>query len=407
MRRPVVQPKRMLGKTSPRQNRGSTAVVKWLKDNRAAKCVKLKSSECNSTTSDADSFDSFHAVSVLRELAVLTTLRGSPHGNCIHCFDVILHRDNLAIFVFPRYRSNVAVFLLQSDCTSMTARHKSAIMLGLADALVHLHAHDIVHADVKWENVLLNSASAKTEDVLIPCLCDFGMARANGTILDKSDTITTLSHRPIELMAQQLSVTTAIDTWSFGVAAYGLCHHTNHPFGHRNCADVLYNIMMSAPSVKCHWKSMRDLIAQLQLAPGCNTDQDCENQGIQRQSLRDWWAQEIKQEHLETNALRQIHLHAESQTACDVALSCFTVFDSARPPMHVVRDLLLQATDYEPAHCTLAPETTGAFADTMTAKPPACRHPALCSASPGTLYSAKGEFLRNWIKQDMQAFYNS
>jgi hypothetical protein len=98
--------------------------------------------------------------------------------------------------------------LLLDSSTALGWKFRTEIALGFAQAISYLHSLEIIHRDIKTENVLLNSKGE-------PKLCDFGFARQ----WDKSKTMTMCGTD--EFMAPEIIFSTPydekIDVYSFGI----------------------------------------------------------------------------------------------------------------------------------------------------------------------------------------------
>lgn len=94
----------------------------------------------------------------------------------------------------------------------------SELLAHLLSALSHLHRHNIVHRDVKAENILFKSKSSAPALML---LADFGTAVVLRHCNDKhdSDFSGTLSYMAPEMVLRQ-PFATPVDMWSVGVLAY-------------------------------------------------------------------------------------------------------------------------------------------------------------------------------------------
>jgi serine/threonine protein kinase len=91
----------------------------------------------------------------------------------------------------------------------------------IASALRFLHDHDIVHADVKSDNVLLSSSSIDRRGVTAK-LTDFGLSRIlkSGSKV-KTKTFGTVTHQPPELLKSNI-LSPAADIYAFGIFAWEL-----------------------------------------------------------------------------------------------------------------------------------------------------------------------------------------
>lgn len=92
----------------------------------------------------------------------------------------------------------------------------------VARALRFLHHHDIVHADVKSDNVLLSDMTTDRRGVCAK-LTDFGLSRILHSESSKINTKTfgTVTHQPPELLKSHL-LTTAADIYAFAIFAWEL-----------------------------------------------------------------------------------------------------------------------------------------------------------------------------------------
>ncbi|KAF0694278.1 hypothetical protein As57867_014770, partial [Aphanomyces stellatus] len=88
-------------------------------------------------------------------------------------------------------------------------------MTQLADALAYLHAHGVVHRDVKAENVLLHSSSVHAPLLL----ADFGFAKR--LPWTKGTTCGTPAYMAPEVLLGH-AYDAAVDCWSLGVILYML-----------------------------------------------------------------------------------------------------------------------------------------------------------------------------------------
>jgi len=104
---------------------------------------------------------------VLRaEFEFLLNARGHPHIVALH--GVFQNGDNGWALVMD-YCAGGDLFVLVMKVGTLPEAALKALMQGLLDALVHIHKLDILHRDVKPENLLLHVGGR-------PVLADFGLA---------------------------------------------------------------------------------------------------------------------------------------------------------------------------------------------------------------------------------------
>ncbi|KAJ7040822.1 kinase-like domain-containing protein, partial [Mycena alexandri] len=92
------------------------------------------------------------------------------------------------------------------------------IVLGVASGLEYLHAHEVVHGDLKVQNVLVDESGT-------PFICDFGISKIINRRGFTTDSVGTLSYMAPELLIafdlgflmDQPSTTKSSDVYSFGL----------------------------------------------------------------------------------------------------------------------------------------------------------------------------------------------
>ena len=114
------------------------------------------------------------------------------------------------------------------------------IAIAVADGLNAAHEHDIVHRDIKSENIMIS----KTSPVKI---MDFGLAKRKGMtkITKTGSTLGTLAYMSPE-QAEGLEVDRRSDLFSFGVVMYEMATG-QLPFKGEHDAAIMYSIVNEAP----------------------------------------------------------------------------------------------------------------------------------------------------------------
>jgi hypothetical protein len=149
-----------------------------------------------------------HITSFKKELCILLQLR-HPHiisltgAYCSPTQDVTLYLE-LCAQTLGNFMKGVAPFSIKpAEC------HK--ILLQLSSALAYLHKKDIIHKDLKSDNILLNAHG----DVR---LCDFGFSTLHNR---ERQTHVSCTYAAPETLHSHL-MTPKCDVWSFGVLVYRL-----------------------------------------------------------------------------------------------------------------------------------------------------------------------------------------
>lgn len=158
----------------------------------------------------------------LDSLIEIDTLSRVNHPHIIHAKRLITVHDcqidGLAI-VLP-LADRTLYDLIKDPLLSTSV--KLPILYKLAKALEFMHASNILHLDIKGQNVVLQSNT--------PYFIDFGLSMLvdNATIgQDNYRTRVTIDHRPPEILAGGRRYNAAVDVWSFGIMMLYLLSGTN------------------------------------------------------------------------------------------------------------------------------------------------------------------------------------
>lgn len=138
-------------------------------------------------------------------------LSGLDHENIVGC-EGHLESDGLHALILENVPGVELLDLIEESGPF----HEDAavyIVLQTARALTHLHAHGIVHRDIKPGNILLTSDN-------IVKLCDLGLA--SGSDGDASTTVGTVAYIAPEQAVSASDVDTRADIYALGVTLYHL-----------------------------------------------------------------------------------------------------------------------------------------------------------------------------------------
>ncbi|NUP51881.1 MAG: serine/threonine protein kinase [Catenulispora sp.] len=143
---------------------------------------------------------------VSEEVRILTSL---VHSHLLPLYDTGCDGEGHRFLVMPLVRGTTLARLVSAG--PVAPREVKRIGTALADALSHIHAHGIVHRDVKPSNVLLDGDGT-------PYLADFGFAHADDSpALTATNCVVGTAGYLAPEQAEGLSVTPAADVYALGL----------------------------------------------------------------------------------------------------------------------------------------------------------------------------------------------
>ncbi|BBM86094.1 serine/threonine protein kinase [Candidatus Uabimicrobium amorphum] len=126
----------------------------------------------------------------------------------------------------------------------INSRKAARIMTKVAQAVHYAHEHNIIHRDIKPDNIMLNQISE-------PFLTDFGLAKAirGGTRLSKTGQIngTPAYMAPEQISGKNSRIDEKADIYSLGATLYEMITG-QVPFPGNNTMDVLYRVTNVQPT---------------------------------------------------------------------------------------------------------------------------------------------------------------
>ncbi|CAH1165914.1 unnamed protein product [Phyllotreta striolata] len=117
--------------------------------------------------------------------------------------------------VMEKLKGDMLEMILSHDKGRLTERVTKFIITQILVALKHLHSKNIVHCDLKPENVLLSSDSEYPQVKL----CDFGFARIIGEKSFRRSVVGTPAYLAPEVLRNK-GYNRSLDMWSVGVIIY-------------------------------------------------------------------------------------------------------------------------------------------------------------------------------------------
>ncbi|CDW60493.1 cyclin dependent kinase 5 [Trichuris trichiura] len=143
--------------------------------------------------------------SALREICLLKELK---HPNIVRLYDVV-HSHKRLTLVFEYCDQDLKKYFdsLNNEIDPQTVK---SLMFQLLRGLAYCHSQNVLHRDLKPQNLLLNKSMELK-------LADFGLARAFGIpVRCYSAEVVTLWYRPPDVLFGAKIYNTSIDMWSSG-----------------------------------------------------------------------------------------------------------------------------------------------------------------------------------------------
>ncbi|KAK4320510.1 hypothetical protein Pmani_008632 [Petrolisthes manimaculis] len=145
------------------------------------------------------------------EVAILQNLSNPGVVNLERMFET----PERIFVVMEKLKGDMLEMILSSERGKLSERITKFIIYQILTALKHLHSKNIVHCDLKPENVLLSSAS----DFPQVKLCDFGFARIIGEKSFRRSVVGTPAYLAPEVLRNK-GYNRSLDMWSVGVITY-------------------------------------------------------------------------------------------------------------------------------------------------------------------------------------------
>lgn len=171
---------------------------------------------------------------ILHEIAILELTKPSPHVVNLH---EVYETTNEIILVLE-YAAGGEIFNLCLPDLEENIDETDIIRLmrQILEGVYHLHRNNIVHLDLKPQNILLSSTCPLGDIKIV----DFGMSRKIGSCSEIREIVGTPEYQAPEVLNYD-PITTATDIWSVGVISYMLLTHES-PFVGADKQETYLNI---------------------------------------------------------------------------------------------------------------------------------------------------------------------
>jgi cyclin-dependent kinase 2 len=184
---------------------GTYSTVFCARDQLRGVNVAIKRNDSNSL----DSYDQGLSMTMIREAGLLKSLR---HENIIELREVLLRESRIFLvseLCYCNLRQHMEQLSLAGTISVDPPRLQS-YMIQILSALAFCHEKQIIHRDMKPENVLMD-ASRRTLKI-----SDFSMARTFITNTPYTERCVTVWYRPPEIILGDSRYGPPVDMWSVG-----------------------------------------------------------------------------------------------------------------------------------------------------------------------------------------------
>ncbi|KAJ3606579.1 hypothetical protein NHX12_026100 [Muraenolepis orangiensis] len=179
------------------------------------------------------------------EVAILQNL----HHPGIVNLDCMFETPERVFVVMEKLHGDMLEMILSSERSRLPERLTKFLVTQILVALRHLHFNNVVHCDLKPENVLLASAGPFPQVKL----CDFGFARIIGEKSFRRSVVGTPAYLAPEVLRSK-GYNRSLDMWSVGVIVYVSLSGT-FPFNEdEDIHDQIQNAAFMYPSAP--WKDI-------------------------------------------------------------------------------------------------------------------------------------------------------
>jgi serine/threonine protein kinase len=169
----------------------------------------------------------------LRELYIMKKIK---HQNVINLLDFNLNRKDKELCILMEYlHTDLGKFFQENrqNPNVMNEDFLKNISFQILSGLNYLHENNIIHRDIKLENILYDSRNN------IVKIGDFGLSRQFDYDLSTIYTdVGTYPYKPPELLLGLTHYSTSFDIWSTGCILVEICTGT-HLFGKNNALEVI------------------------------------------------------------------------------------------------------------------------------------------------------------------------